>query len=256
MSSDEHYGKITRDYDRLAMNGLYATQAPQDRGGRKAEYVSAVFDAALRTWMLRINIGDRILDFGCGTGVFTRQVAGRAGHVTGVDISPGILQCATDVCAGLDNVTLLQVDGERLQLPDSHYDWLVARESLCYVPDSNLGRILAEFHRILKPGGGFLLLDQVSDNPRWQIHPGAPNMIKRAPGFLLEELRKAGFILHAQAKVRSPRFAWIYPIGFGILPRSAIPLLARWEVMWHRLLPSKSRRWWNALYVLRKASNE
>jgi SAM-dependent methyltransferase len=167
-----------------------------------------------------------------------------------------MLKYAKNYCSELNNIIFLQVDGQRLPLPDSSFDWAVARESLCYVPDLNLAQILAEFHRILKPGGRLLLLDQFSDNPYWQNHPGAPNMIKRAPQFILEEVHKAGFIVEVESKVRSPRFIWIYALQFGLLPRWTIPYLARWEVAWHVRFPHKSFRWWNELFVLRRAGDE
>ena len=36
----------------------------------------------------RVSAGARVLDIGCGTGVFARQLAGRAEHVLAIDLSP------------------------------------------------------------------------------------------------------------------------------------------------------------------------
>jgi SAM-dependent methyltransferase len=37
----------------------------------------------------------RVIDYGCGPGYMAREVAERVGHVDAVDISPGVLACAS-----------------------------------------------------------------------------------------------------------------------------------------------------------------
>jgi SAM-dependent methyltransferase len=255
-ADDDHYARVTREYDELATHGPLATLAPGNRGGRKSEYVTAVFDAALRPWLRHLQSTDHVLDFGCGTGILTRQIAARAGHVTGIDISPGVLQWARETCRELDNVTLLQTDGiELVEFPSASFDWAVARESLCYVPDEQMATLLAEIHRILKPGAAFILLDQFSNNPRWISNPAAPDVLKRPPQLVRTMAAQAGLVVVEETKIRSPRFPWIFPIWFGLFPRRSIPTLARWEVRWHRQFPHATRRWWNAVFVLRKPIN-
>ncbi len=247
-----NYADVAKHYDKLAVHGRFATLAPHNKGGRKGEYVAAVFDAALLPTLQAHAPRERILDLGCGTGIFTRQAAAAAGEVIGVDISAGMLRVARSVCAGIENVTLLQIDGERLPFADQRFDCVIARESLCYVPDTELPDALAEVRRVLRPGGIMLWLEQVSDDPSWQHHPGAPNVIKRSPAAIRAEAGAAGLLLESERKVRSPRFPWIYAVWFGIVPRALIPLLARGEVAWHARFPGRAKRWWNTLFVMRK----
>lgn len=255
-SDDTNYTKIAAHYDALAANGPYATLAPGNKGGRKSEYVAAVFDAAL---MPRLQVNEtleRVLDFGCGTGIFTRQAAANAREVVGTDVSSGMLEQAARVCEGLPNVRLLHSDGMSVPLPDGYIDMVVARESLCYVPEAQIALLLAELLRVTKPGGTFLWLEQVSNDPRWQHHPRAPHLVKRSPDSVRGAAKHAGWRIESEEVVRTPRFPWIYPVQMGLVPRFLIKHLARREVSIHQRSPHPSQRWWNALYVLRKPADD
>lgn len=250
-TESEHYRSVIKHYDRLANHGPYGTLAPHNKGGRKSEYVAAVFDAALLPLIAGAGRKAYFLDFGCGTGIFTRKVAPYMQHVAGVDVSGKILEVACRVCADLSNVSLHLTDGERLPFEDCSFDWVAAREVLCCVPDDRLAVVLAEICRVLKPGGRFMLLEQVSDNPYWQYHP-LSRSVKRAPATLRQFAEEAGFYIGDEFMVRTPRFPWIYPIWLGLVPRTFIPWLARLEVAWHRRSHIHPRRWWNMVFVLVK----
>ncbi len=248
----DHFQQVAAEYDQLAANGLYATLAPNNKGGRKSEYVNAVFDVAILSRLPEMGVCGATLDFGCGTGAFTRVLAARCAQVVGVDVSKQMIATATHVCEGLANVQLMQVDGTTLPCESANFSYVIARESLCYVPDDMLGAVLDEIFRVLKPGGRFLWLEQVSTDPFWQVHPGAPNLVKRDPHILREYLVRHGFNLLEQNIVRVPRFPWIYPVWFGLLPRCLIPTLAKWEVAWHRRFDRRPRRWWDALFIVER----
>lgn len=247
----DHYRGVAQQYDQLARHGAYGTLAPDNRGGRKGEYVARVFDAAL---LPRIRAGhfDSLLDFGCGTGIFARQAAGLVRLLAGVDVSPGILDVAAHVCEGLGNVTLAHTDGEHLSFAAGSFDCIVAREVLCYVPDDRLAAVFTELHRVLKPGGRFFVIDQVSDTPYWQRYPGTPRQVKRSPAALRDCAVQCGFTLVEQSLVRTPRFPGIYLAWWGLVPRALIPALARLEVRWHRFGPRPSRRWWDDLFLFER----
>lgn len=255
MSGDaEHYNEVAAHYDGLAGNGPYATLAPHNHGGRKSEYVAAVFDAAIMAQAQKYSPYKVLLDFGCGTGLFTKHAADMAEHVVGVDVSDRMLQVADEFCRTRRNVSFFRMDGERLALPDSSVDCVVARESLCYVADERLPFVLAEIGRVMKQGGVFLWLDQLSVDPYWQQHPKARALVKRSPEALLDFARATEFQLASQSVVRTPRFPWVFPIWFGVVPRRWIPVLARLEVAWHGRFGSTGRRWWNSLFVFHKSA--
>lgn len=253
---DTSYAKIAAHYDGLAANGPYGTLAPGNKGGRKSEYVAAVFDAALLPRLQAQQPLASVLDFGCGTGIFTRQAAAHACEVIGIDVSPGMLEQAAQVCSSSPNVRLLHTDGLRVPLPDGCVDMVVARETLCYVPEKRIVSVLGEISRVTKPGGTFLWLEQVSNAVHWQHHPRAPHLVKRSPDSLRIVARRANWRLESEQLVRTPRFPWIYAVQTGLVPRPLMRRMAHWEVAIHSMLPHASRRWWNALFVLRKPADD
>lgn len=253
---DEHIRRVSDHYDRLAANGPYGTLAPHNRGGRKSEYVAAVFDVALLNPLTQSAPYQRILDFGCGTGIFTRKAAAIACEVVGMNISPGMLEQAKAVCRELSNVRLMRTDGSHVPLPDQSVDVVATREVLCYVPDVQLPYLLAELRRVTRPGGTFLWLEQVSENPDWQRNPQSPNLVKRSSDAIRKTAKDSGWEVLDERIVRTPRFPWIYLVWFGLVPHGLIPTLARWEVAWHSRRGRPAQRWWNCLFELRNPAND
>jgi ubiquinone/menaquinone biosynthesis C-methylase UbiE len=100
--------------------------------------------------------GDCVLDAGTGTGFAALAAAKRVapgGRVVAVDISEGMLDRAREALAeaDLDNVELLQADACDLsQFSSSSFDAVLCAAALLYMP---VARALAEWHRLLKPGG-------------------------------------------------------------------------------------------------------
>jgi SAM-dependent methyltransferase len=88
------------------------------------------------------------LDAACGTGRFAEFLARRGHQVIGVDSSPDMLAHARRrVPDGEFHVAEL----DRLPLPDDSVDVIVCALALVHVP--RLQPVLAEFARVLRPGG-------------------------------------------------------------------------------------------------------
>jgi len=249
--------KVTQElrlyYDTLAKNGPYATLAPDNRGGPKSRYIAETFDAALLPLLKSETLPLRLLDFGCGTGVFTIKAGRHVKEILGIDLSPGLLGVARELAAknGV-KIPFIQSDGARLPFRDHLVNRVIAREVLCNVPDEAMANVLQEFGRILEPEGKVVLLEQVSESPFWQRHPKTPLVRKRSVDELIRLFKTAGFELESSVTVRQPRFPWIYLIWFRILPAFLIPLLARLEVAWNRrFCPLRTKRWQDALFVFR-----
>ena len=98
-----------------------------------------------------------VADFGCGPGhaaiEFARRV-GPDGHVHALDINAEFIRRtrARAEQAGLsDRITAHLLTGTELPIADAVLDRVIARNTLVYVPDP--AATLAEFHRVLVPGG-------------------------------------------------------------------------------------------------------
>ena len=94
--------------------------------------------------------GQSVVDYGCGPGQLTVEMAGRVapgGSVTGLDINADFVASAS--------ARLLE--GPVLPVGDASMDRVVCKSVLEYVDDP--AAVLAEFHRILKPGGRAHVVD-------------------------------------------------------------------------------------------------
>jgi ubiquinone/menaquinone biosynthesis C-methylase UbiE len=103
----------------------------------------------------------RILDAACGTGLFTIGLArlGRRWRVEGVDLAEGMLEVGREHAAARDlgNAVFGRGDVERLESDDESVDVVVAAGLLPNLNDPS--RALAEFRRVLRPGGPVYLVE-------------------------------------------------------------------------------------------------
>jgi ubiquinone/menaquinone biosynthesis C-methylase UbiE len=130
------YEQVSARYDADAGGGLFATDEPV-----VAEYLASREPGVA-------------LDAACGTGRFAEFLASRGHRVIGVDSSPDMLALARQRVpeakfhiAGLD----------RLPLPDDSVDVIVCALALEHV--ARLDPVLAEFARVLRPGGDLVISD-------------------------------------------------------------------------------------------------
>ncbi|MEU6715740.1 methyltransferase domain-containing protein [Nonomuraea sp. NPDC046802] len=94
------------------------------------------------------------LDAACGTGRFAQFLAGRGHRVTGVDSSPDMLARAGK---RVPEGEFLLGELTRLPLPDDAVDLVTCSLALTHVP--SLEPVLAEFARVLRPGGHVVISD-------------------------------------------------------------------------------------------------
>ncbi|MEM7020005.1 MAG: methyltransferase domain-containing protein, partial [Pseudomonadota bacterium] len=111
-----------------------------------------------------VSTGHRVVDYGCGPGALTIEMArrvGAGGQVIGLDINTTFLektQTAADKAGFGDRVDTRLVEVDQLPVDNDSVDRVLCKNVLEYVPDP--GITIAEFHRILQPGG----ISHVSDS--------------------------------------------------------------------------------------------
>src|SRR6476469_10544277 len=98
--------------------------------------------------------GLEILDAGCGSGPLMEALRGKDAVVSGVGLSPAMVELARQRLGEDADVRVADL-GAPLPYPDDTFDLVVASLSLHYVKDWDSA--LAELRRVLKPGGRLIV---------------------------------------------------------------------------------------------------
>lgn len=101
---------------------------------------------------------ERALDFGCAIGRLTRPLAARFAHVTGVDISPAMVEAARSYAESLPPLKgsceyLVNSAAKLDSVSDGSYDLVYSSITLQHMPWTQAVIYLQEFVRVLRPGG-------------------------------------------------------------------------------------------------------
>jgi arsenite methyltransferase len=116
----------------------------------------------------RLEPGDRVLDLGCGAGTDTlvaSLMVGSEGSVTGIDMTPEMIENARNGAAelGLNNVTFVEGEAERLAFDDSSFDVVISNGVIDLIPDKDA--VFGEIYRVLVPGGRIQIADVTIQQP-------------------------------------------------------------------------------------------
>lgn len=99
-----------------------------------------------------------ILDIGTGTGFFAILMAHLGHRVTGIDLTPAMLEEASAMASGLGlDIDFRQMDAQQLVFPDGTFDVVLSRNLTWTLPEPE--KAYAEWYRVLKPGGILLNFD-------------------------------------------------------------------------------------------------
>lgn len=176
---------------------LEEARISQDKIGDLYDGIAPVYDIWGRSTESRareraieladIRDGQSILEVAVGTGLAFHEIVRRNPHGvnTGIDLSPGMLERARKRLSRLasSNYSLEPGTAFDLRLPDSSVDTLLNNYMFDLIPFDDMGRILAEFRRVLKRDGRLVLVNMTHGETRpSRIYEFAYRVSPRAMG--------------------------------------------------------------------------
>jgi ubiquinone/menaquinone biosynthesis C-methylase UbiE len=183
---------------------------------------------------VEVNKG-RAMDFGCGVGRLTQALCQEFSKAVGVDISYSMIENAEKYNKFVDRCEYrVNTTDDLAQLDDASFDFVYSNISLQHSPPEASSKYIAEFFRILRPGG--VALFQIPSGPHhepgslgakvysirrgplrrfWKRIRGMPTVeIHYINQSLVEEIIKAsgGRLIDAtqQGSVRGSRISMLY----------------------------------------------
>jgi 2-polyprenyl-3-methyl-5-hydroxy-6-metoxy-1,4-benzoquinol methylase len=144
MSASQFHSNIAQDFDALYQN-------------------SPAFQERYQVWIqlldLHVSAKARMLDLGCGSGIFSIYIAQKGNAVTGIDGAANMIQLCQQRQSklGIHHCTFQQLEmpfeqPEQLGQP---FDALISSSVLEYIPDLDL--MLAQINQCLAPNGTLIL---------------------------------------------------------------------------------------------------
>ena len=169
--------------------------------GLPAGSVAASAGCGNPTALVGLQPGERVLDLGSGGGLdcfLAAQQVGDTGHVTGLDMTPSMLELArmNQASLGLNNVEFVQGELEAMPLPSDSFDVIISNCVICLSPDKDA--VFNESFRVLVPGGRMHLSDVLALTPAGPAATDPESWVACAAGAedhrtYVDRLRRAGF---------------------------------------------------------------
>jgi arsenite methyltransferase len=115
----------------------------------------------------RPQMGETVLDLGCGAGldsILAAGMVGPSGKVVGIDLTPEMIDKATSNAhaVSVKNIEFRQGDLESLPVADGTIDVAVSNGVFNLCPDKP--KVLAEVFRVLRAGGRLLMADMLLED--------------------------------------------------------------------------------------------
>jgi SAM-dependent methyltransferase len=176
-------------------------------------------------FLARLPLAGRILDIGAGNGRFARA-AGAAHWVVALEISAEAIAAMRSTPGERDQPAICQASGLRLPFAPGSFDAVVSQDLIEHLHPSQIEPHLAEVHRVLAPGGRYLLHTPSSLQ-------GSTSFGLHLREYRLWELRRAAVACGFRPRwicLNLSRFGWT-----GKAPAWLWPVMEAWESLWGAL---------------------
>jgi SAM-dependent methyltransferase len=165
--------------------------------------------------------GMRILEIGCGTGYFTRELTRRGADIVAIDVSPDLLEIAK-ANSSAPNVRYEIQNACALTYSDATFDSVVGSSILHHL---EIEDALREIYRVLKPAGTIYFTEPNMLNPQIAIQKNVP-WIKRRLGDSPDETAFFRWSLRRLLEQAGYGDIQIDPFDF-LHPKTPVPLIDR-----------------------------
>jgi SAM-dependent methyltransferase len=167
----------------------------------------------------RLGPGMNVLELGCGTGYFTRELARSGADIVAIDVSPELLEIARANCSA-PNVRYEIQNAYELSYPDAVFDSIVGSSVLHHLEIEAASR---EIYRVLKPGGTICFTEPNMLNPQIAIQKNVP-WVKRKLGDSPDETAFFRWLLRRLLEETGYHDVQIEPFDF-LHPKTPVSLL-------------------------------
>jgi ubiquinone/menaquinone biosynthesis C-methylase UbiE len=173
-------------------------------------------------WKRRVNMlssslkeGDKVLELGCGTGYFTKELTRLNIHTTAIDISPELLEEAKKKIKA-ENVSFQIQNAYQMNFDNNQFDAVIGSSVLHHL---DVKKAISEIYRVLKPGGFVAFTEPNMMNPQIALQKNIP-WLKRKLGDSPDETAFFRWKIYKLLKTAS--FGQIAVVPFDFL-HPAIP---------------------------------
>ncbi|MFH0703166.1 MAG: class I SAM-dependent methyltransferase [bacterium] len=170
------------------------------------------------------NDNRKILEIGCGTGLFTEEIAKTNNKLTSIDISSELIELAKQrVCSV--NVIFMLENAYNTNFIEDSFDFIIGSSVLHHL---DIDLALKEFYRLLKPGGKIMFTEPNMLNPQISLQKNI-NFIKKITGdspdetaFFKKDIKKK-FVLYGFKNIYVEPFDFLHPA----IPAFLIPFMKK-----------------------------
>jgi 2-polyprenyl-3-methyl-5-hydroxy-6-metoxy-1,4-benzoquinol methylase len=118
----------------------------------------------------------RVIEIGCGTGLFTQELARTENWIVAIDISDALIMKAKKRVSS-PNVNFIVGNAYETEFKSGSFDFVVGSSSLHHL---EVDFALKEFNRILKPGGRMMFTEPNMMNPQVALIKNVPYLKRKA----------------------------------------------------------------------------
>ena len=123
---------------------------------------------------LKLDLSDKVLEIGCGTGLFTKKISDYSGNtsIIATDLSPELIEEAE---RKYPELTFEVADAMNMYFKDESFDAVFGNSIIHHLDFDSFAK---EMNRVLKPGGRFCFAEPNMLNPQIFVQKNVP-AIKR-----------------------------------------------------------------------------